>query len=215
MPRRSSPAPTATAAPVRSPGYHPYVFDTGRRKFVGRFEEMYQGEEAGGYDSWYQEDITGLPKQLSLTILGRHNFGKILDVGCGKGTFTHLLKKENNRVVGVDVSATAIARARVKYPSVTFRSMSVAALMDRRERYDLVVAMEVLSYLTEWRQFIRYAARVSRHLYLTLYLPPNPIGFVKSFPELEAEVERAFTPVARCLVTAEEGDHLLLLGKRS
>ena len=34
--------------------YHKYVFDVKRRKFVGEFEEMYQGEDKENYDSWYQ-----------------------------------------------------------------------------------------------------------------------------------------------------------------
>jgi len=36
------------------------------------------------------------------------NFDSLLDIGCDKGVFTHLLKKRNNTVLGTDISETAI-----------------------------------------------------------------------------------------------------------
>jgi hypothetical protein len=64
--------------------YHKYVFDTDNREFVGQFEEMYQSEDRENYDSWFQEDLTHIGKQISVTILNRYNFKSILDIGCGK-----------------------------------------------------------------------------------------------------------------------------------
>lgn len=173
--------------------YHRFVFDSDRREFVGKFEDMYQCEDAEGYDSWFQENMTNLPKQLSLAILEGYNFDRVLDIGCGKGAFTHLLKKANNYVLGIDISETAISKARTKYPKVEFRSMDASQLSSLAgERFDLVVAKEVLSYLSDWRAVAQTISTMTRCFYLTLYLPPNPIGFVKSFDELIAEVSKSF-----------------------
>ena len=178
---------------MSSRGYHKYVFDTDSREFLGRFEDMYQQEGEEGFDSWFQEDITTLPKQISLTLLSRHNFQRILDIGCGKGTFTHLLKKLNNYVLGIDVSNTAISRAGEKYPDIDFRVADLRDLSAVNETFDLVVAMEVLSYLEHWKDTLSAIARMTTYLYVSLYLPENPIGFVKSFQDLRAEMERHFT----------------------
>ncbi len=173
--------------------YHKYVFDTSKREFVGEFEEMYRNEGVEGYDSWFQEDLRSLDKQLSLAILGRFNFQRILDLGCGKGTFTHLLKKANNEVIGIDISDTAIARARVKYPDIEFRVAALNQLASLSNKaFDLVVAMEVLSYLSDWREVLRTVSQMTRYLYIALYVPPEPIGFVKSSEELTSEVAKRF-----------------------
>ena len=100
--------------------YHEYVFDSKKRNFVGKFEEMYQAEDKKIFDSWFQSDLTHLGKQLSIAILSRYNLNAILDIGCWTGSFTHLLKNLNNRVIGADISKTAINKAKAKYRGVEF-----------------------------------------------------------------------------------------------
>ena len=185
--------------------YHNYVFDVEKRKFVGKFEEMYQGESIEGYDSWFQEDLTKLDKQLSMTILGMCNFDRILDIGCGKGSFTSLLKKTNNYVMGIDISETAITKAKAKYPAIDFRKFDASQLSHLvGKQFDLVVAMEILSYLKDWRDVVRTIAKITKYFYLTLYLPEDPIGFVKSFDELIAEISKYFEIEIELLLDKEK-----------
>jgi len=191
--------------------YHKYVFDTEKREFVGQFEEMYRAEAANGYDSWHQENLTTLGKQLSLTILQRYNFASILDIGCGKGTFTHLLKKANNEVVGVDLSDTAVAKARAKYEGIEFLQMDTTELKSLNRKFDVVVAMEIFSYLEHWRELLGTLATMTQHLYLSLYLPANPIGFVKSFDDLIAELSKYFVVEVEVLVNR---DQILILASK-
>ncbi|MBL7007258.1 MAG: class I SAM-dependent methyltransferase [Spirochaetia bacterium] len=54
-------------------------------------------------------------KKIHTAILSDKNWNYILDYGCGKGAFTHTFKKNNNRVVGVDVSQNAIKKATDMY----------------------------------------------------------------------------------------------------
>src|SRR5262245_10047721 len=114
--------------------YHRFVFDAGRREFVGQFEAMYQAAEQEGFDSWFQEDLTRLDKVLSRALLEGYAFPRVLDIGCGKGAFTHLLYRPGGTVIGTDLSATAVARARAKYPDIDFRvATAEEALRDARE----------------------------------------------------------------------------------
>lgn len=158
---------------------------------VGRFEEMYRAEHDEGFDSWHQEDQRVLVRVVAHAVLEQFNFDRILDVGCGKGAFTHLLKKANNHVVALDMSSTAIDIARARYPDIEFMTADVAApAFDLRAigpPFELVVSIQTLSYLERWRELLAQFAQVGRHVMIVLDVPENPIGFVKTFDDLAEE----------------------------
>jgi len=179
--------------------YHKYVFDIENRRFVGQFEKMYQAELRDKFDSWHQDDTRQLQRKIDLLILEQYNFKTIIDIGCGKGTFTHLFKKENNYVLGIDISETAIKIARERYPDIDFLSCNISninnylKLLDNfRGGVELVVCSEVLSYLSNWRELIQAISMTTRFFLVSLYLPFDPIGFVKSAEELKSEIMKYF-----------------------
>ena len=110
--------------------YHKYVFDTENRKFIGKFEEMYQNESKEIFDSWHQEDSRQIQRRFDLAVLEDYNFQSIVDVGCGKGAFTHLFKKKNNVVIGIDISKTAIKIAKERYPDIDFICIDILKISD-------------------------------------------------------------------------------------
>jgi SAM-dependent methyltransferase len=177
-------------------GYHQYVFDEDTRAFLGRFEDMYRAERVEGFDSWHQDNLQNLTRQLVLSILNQYTFDRILDLGCGKGAFTHCLKKLDNKVVAVDVSPTALATARARYSGIDFLQADIGAPgFDARELgegFDLAVCLEVLSYLQRWPEVLAQMSRVSRRALVLLYLPEHPIGFVKTFDDLAGAFAKHF-----------------------
>lgn len=167
--------------------YHSYVFDEKNRRFVGRFEEMYQAEREKGFDSWQQDDVRNLDKQICLHILGQYNFNTIIDVGCGKGSLTQFLKKANNHVVGIDFSKTAIQRAKIRYPDIKFECRDVTKygwIKKLRKGTDIIICLEVLSYISNWPQLIENFSIIGRYTLVKLFVPENPIGYIKSFDDL-------------------------------
>lgn len=188
--------------------YHKYVFDTNNRRIVGKFEEMYQQERIANFDSWHQDDTRQLNRKIALEILGGYNFENIIDIGAGKGALTHQLKRLNNHVCGLDISPTAIEVARARFPDIEFEVADVNDLpwfttyLDNRyggnvagggrRQIDLVFSAECLSYIEHWKELICELANRTHYLMINLYLPDNPIGFVKSVEELESEVSRHF-----------------------
>lgn len=190
--------------------YHKYIFDTEKRAFLGKFEEMYQNEDKEGYDSWHQSDANILKNKISETILGQYQFKTIADIGCGKGSFTSRLKQVNNYVLGVDLSETAIKKAKQNYSEIDFQTQTTDEFLERQPDFDLVVCMETLSYLENWKTFLKEVSGKCQYLYLTLYLPENPIGYVKSFTDLEQELEMHYSECHRVLTGR---DTLLYLGK--
>lgn len=177
--------------------YHKYVFDERKREFLGKFEDMYRQENVEGFDSWCQEKMTGLDKKITLTILEQFNFGCILDIGCGKGSFSHLLKKANNIVWGIDVSETAIRKAKSRYPDIVFKVLDANKIRTLNQRFDLVVAMEILSYIKKWDTLIFNISQITDYFFLALFIPENPIGYVKSIEELNVVVEKHFSIICR------------------
>jgi 2-polyprenyl-3-methyl-5-hydroxy-6-metoxy-1,4-benzoquinol methylase len=178
-------------------GYHKYVFDQENQRVVGKFEEMYQAEDVENFDSWHQDDMRLLTKQISLVLLNRYNFNNVLDVGCGKGAFTHLLKKENNQVTGIDVSKTAIKRAKAKFADISFSCVDLTKDSFKKmpffsKHYDLIVFMEVLSYLPNWSDVIKEFSQIGDYILITLDIPENTIGYVKSKESLKSVVQRYY-----------------------
>jgi len=161
---------------VKNKSYHKFVFDENKRKYIGNFDDMYQFEKT---DPWQCSDLSNSVKKIHSAILNTYNFNTILDYGCGKGVFTHTLKKENNKVYGVDISENAIQKAKLAYADkVNFSTVSEKHWNKRS--YDLVVCLEVLSYVKEYKKLLQNFAIKGKFLYLSLYIPKKPIGFVKN-----------------------------------
>jgi cyclopropane fatty-acyl-phospholipid synthase-like methyltransferase len=70
----------------------------------------------------------------------------ILDVGCGEGIFTKYLTGFAREVVGIDVSPTAIQRAKMRVARASFHSAALEDFQAER-RFDLVIAVEMLYYV--------------------------------------------------------------------
>lgn len=100
-----------------------------------------------------------------------------------KGAFTHTLKKYNNKVFGVDISKTAIKKANSMYGHLINFS-TTHELKWTKKKYDLIICLEVLSYVKKYRELLEKFSLRGNYLYLSLYIPKNPIGFVKNINEL-------------------------------
>ena len=89
---------------------------------------------------------------------------RILDIGCGAGLLCEPFTRLGAQVIGIDPSATNIAAARLHadkgHLSIDYRCTTVEAI-DVRERFDIVLAMEVIEHVTDVGAFLsRCAAMV-------------------------------------------------------
>jgi len=187
--------------------YHKFVFDSQNREFIGDFDLMYKAESSSNFDSWHQDDSRQLNRSILLNLIEYYNFSSILDVGCGKGLLTHMLKKKNNFVLGIDISPTAIQIARARYPDIVFEVENVSNIQNlsrllkpsgqdielpSRHRFDLVLIAECLSYIHNWKMVISELSKKIPNIALSLYIPENPIGYVKNSSELVSEVSKYY-----------------------
>jgi SAM-dependent methyltransferase len=120
------------------------------RKIHSFFEELWQRG-----DPWDLETSEFEQRRCArlLEILSARRYAKALEIGCAGGVFTRLLAQVADRVVALDVSPTAIERAKATWPGPESAEFQVANIIDydaRREGPWELVVMSDMVYLLGW-----------------------------------------------------------------
>jgi 2-polyprenyl-6-hydroxyphenyl methylase/3-demethylubiquinone-9 3-methyltransferase len=91
---------------------------------------------------------------------------RVLDIGCGGGILSEPLARLGAAVVGADPSQANIAAGQLHAAdagvSVDYRATTAEALADEGERFDLVLAMEVVEHVADLDLFIRRCTEMVR-----------------------------------------------------
>lgn len=122
---------------------------------------------------------------------GARSLSDALDVGCGEGLGTRVLAARFTRVVGVDISANMIRRARLHadragLSNAEYREADIRCLPFRDNSFDLVTSTSLVYFLPDPVSALREMARVCR-----------PDGRVASFdPAKELTLRRAMAAIA-------------------
>lgn len=87
---------------------------------------------------------------------------RVLDAACGEGYGSSLLARQARSVVGVDVSAAAIAHAQSRYgaDNLRFSQDSCAALPFDSASFELVVSFETIEHLSAQTEMLAELRRV-------------------------------------------------------
>jgi ubiquinone/menaquinone biosynthesis C-methylase UbiE len=115
----------------------------------------------------------------------------LLEVGCGEGHQSRHLSELCRQLHGVDVSATAVERAKQRLPAANFAAGDIFAQPWGRDpgRFDLVVACEVLYYIADIQGTIDEMNRIGKHCMVTLFAPAiRRVGpFVENIPGVQKD----------------------------
>jgi 2-polyprenyl-6-hydroxyphenyl methylase / 3-demethylubiquinone-9 3-methyltransferase len=89
---------------------------------------------------------------------------RILDIGCGGGILSEPLARLGADVVGADPSTENIAAAKAHAAEsrleIDYRATTAEALADSDERFDLVLAMEVVEHVADVTLFVSRCAEM-------------------------------------------------------
>ena len=99
--------------------------------------------------------------------------GSVLELGCGEGHHTAWLARLSDEQFGVDVSAQAIERARLRLPGARFAATDIFGQPwgDAPGRFDLVTACEVLYYLSDPAATIARMRQLAPRGLVTVFAP--------------------------------------------
>mgnify|MGYP000846291725 FL=1 len=111
------------------------------------FENLYRQKQ----DPWnYEHSHFEREKYLKTLQAIPEEAETIWEIGCGEGVFTQLLLEKGKRVRGVDISPTALSRARERLKDfgdrVHLQKLDIVR-EDIEGTFDLILASEILYYL--------------------------------------------------------------------
>lgn len=134
----------------------------------------YTDPRSGHHHSWIAQPVL----DLISAVVPNHNLPKgksnlrILDLGCGNGSFTNFLANQGFEAVGIEESASGIEIARQTYPNCRFIRGSIynLELTELENAFDIVVSTEVIEHLFLPRELPRVVQKLLKpngHLILT------------------------------------------------
>ena len=173
--------------------YQDYVF-TEKGEFIGEFDKMYQDFD----DPWYltsDYERSSPYRLLTLEWIEKlqkeKNDLRIIDMGCGLGHFANRLRKYTSNVLGIDVAATAIKKAKEQYPDCEYVQGDILDFENIEKFHpDVLILHECTWYvLPKLKRFLAYMKEHFPNIYLIQLLVTYPPGVQKNGPEYFTDID--------------------------
>lgn len=91
---------------------------------------------------------------------------RVLDIGCGGGILSEPLARLGGEIVGADASATNISVAKLHAEesglAIDYRATTAEALAEAGERFDVVLALEIVEHVPDMAAFVKVCASMLR-----------------------------------------------------
>jgi len=124
---------------------------------------------------WFYNEYLEMPTTLKM--LGNTKGKKVLDLGCGTGLYTRILKRMGAKVKAIDISKNMVEIARKEVPNAEFKVGSATKLPYKNEFFDIVVSPLMIEYLSilQWNKALKEVHRVLKKGGYFIFSTGNPI----------------------------------------
>jgi SAM-dependent methyltransferase len=142
-----------------------------------RLDAVYRVKDPWGFTDPREQMRFQETNRILLREFGR--IGTLLEIGCAEGHQTAYLMHACDQLYGLDVSRRAVRRAKLKCPGAILAVGDVASaarIAGSPERFDVVVACEVLYYIRDVVENLHWMGELGRGCLITYY-------FIESFRE--------------------------------
>jgi len=163
--------------------YQDYVIRDGR--LVGEFEDMYRDWD----DPWEQttREAFATEKAVVLNLIAASGAKRVLELGCGLGHFTARIAALGVDALGVDVSETAVEKARRRHPPPVTFSVGDVLDFDVYRSFDpqVIVMAEITWYILDKLDpllaFLREEMSGCELIHLLTVYPPGRQQYGREF----------------------------------
>jgi len=108
-------------------------------------------------------------------LIPKNDINNILEIGCGKGEILNFLdRKFDFELIGIDIEREIVKEASDLYPNLIIREESGLQSSFKTSNFDLVLVLEVLEHVNEYKKIILESKRVSKK-YCIFSVPREPI----------------------------------------
>jgi 2-polyprenyl-3-methyl-5-hydroxy-6-metoxy-1,4-benzoquinol methylase len=122
------------------------------------YEYPYQNNNLTNAHSFLMQPLLSmLPKPQCTTT----NKLRVLDLGCGNGSLSHVIAEKGYEVVGIEESAQGVSIARNNFPNCHFIRSSIYDLpySELENSFDIVISVEVIEHLFYPKELVKSAKR--------------------------------------------------------
>ncbi len=89
---------------------------------------------------------------------------RILEIGCGNGTGTKLIKKyfypKKIDAIDLDPRMIRIAKRKIKDPNISFKVASATKLPYKKNQFDAVIEFGIIHHIPNWKDCLKELKRV-------------------------------------------------------
>lgn len=100
---------------------------------------------------------------------------KIIDLGCGPGFYSEILKKRGAKVYGIDISKTLIEIAKREVKEVDFRVADIKKIPFKNNTFDVALSALMLDYIKDWDTVFKEVRRVLKPGGIYIFSKGNPL----------------------------------------
>ncbi len=127
-----------------------------------KYEYSYQHSNLGHHHAYLTKPLMKMIKETIHQYPQEQSKPRILDIGCGNGSFTHFIAQQGYEVVGVEESDSGIKLARNNFTNCQFLQGSIYNLPETKliDKFDIVISLEVIEHLFYPKELVRAAKKV-------------------------------------------------------